>query len=236
MYEKYVKFHRNFKLSLTLACDTVNNRWIDNLYFDRPDLYEIYAPIVISRPTSIEPTRIEFEQDSVEWGLDDVEFNGANYTVYPKEATNNVELVITSSDESVAKMDAYGNVQVYKPGTCQIKVSVYWNDLISDTLNVTVVEGNGADSVAPTKIDPITPEIVLEYQFEWEKISDKGVRITGYNGNETDVVIPSMIRGLPVISIGENAFTDNTNITSVEIPDSVKTIGRDRYSVYKDQL
>ena len=50
--------------------------------------------------------------------------------------------------------------------------------------------------------------------------------ITGigtYNG--TVVVIPSSINGIPVKKIGDEAFKDNENITRVDLPSSVETIG-----------
>lgn len=50
------------------------------------------------------------------------------------------------------------------------------------------------------------------------------VKITQYNGNETDVVIPDTIDGRPVTIIGENSFKENLQIKSVTIPDTVKTI------------
>ncbi|MBF4691958.1 leucine-rich repeat protein [Fusibacter ferrireducens] len=49
--------------------------------------------------------------------------------------------------------------------------------------------------------------------------------ITGYVGSMETVVIPSSISGVPVIAIGDDAFLDQSNITSVTIPSSVKTIG-----------
>ena len=51
------------------------------------------------------------------------------------------------------------------------------------------------------------------------------VMIRSYNGNKTNVVIPSEINGLPVTRIAESAFRENNVITSVVIPDSVIEIG-----------
>ncbi|MDE7121110.1 MAG: leucine-rich repeat protein, partial [Oscillospiraceae bacterium] len=62
-------------------------------------------------------------------------------------------------------------------------------------------------------------------------VYDSDIVITGYDkfaGNE--VVIPETIEGLPVTSIGENAFWVCTSVTSVEIPDSVKNIGKHAFS------
>lgn len=50
--------------------------------------------------------------------------------------------------------------------------------------------------------------------------------ITGYNGKDSTLIIPSLINGVPVKEIGENAFENNLKIVSVTIPDSVTIIGR----------
>ena len=49
--------------------------------------------------------------------------------------------------------------------------------------------------------------------------------ITGYTGAGGVVEIPSVISGKPVVVIGDNAFKDNTAITSVLIPNSVVIVG-----------
>ncbi len=49
--------------------------------------------------------------------------------------------------------------------------------------------------------------------------------ITGYKGSGGDVEIPAIIGGIDVVAIGERAFDDCTNLTNINIPDSVTTIG-----------
>ena len=53
--------------------------------------------------------------------------------------------------------------------------------------------------------------------------------VTGYTGNEISIIIPSEIQhngvDYQVVSIGDNAFLNNTNLKSVIIPDSVTIIG-----------
>lgn len=60
--------------------------------------------------------------------------------------------------------------------------------------------------------------------FTWQ--SDDGVTysITGYNGSDTNITIPTSIDGHTVTSIGNNAFKDKS-LTSVTIPNTVKSIG-----------
>ena len=56
------------------------------------------------------------------------------------------------------------------------------------------------------------------------------VTITGYNGDESYVVIPSVIAGYPVTEIGEGAFNDSYIIENVVIPEGVKKIGNYAFS------
>lgn len=53
--------------------------------------------------------------------------------------------------------------------------------------------------------------------------------IIGYNGTETDVVIPETISGETVTAIGNNAFR-NKGLTSIIIPNTVKTIGMQAFA------
>ena len=60
--------------------------------------------------------------------------------------------------------------------------------------------------------------------FVVNELDDGTVGITGYAGNSATCVIPDEIDGKKVTRIGENAFRDRTELTSVTIPDSVKYI------------
>jgi uncharacterized coiled-coil protein SlyX len=73
------------------------------------------------------------------------------------------------------------------------------------------------------------------YTDKKEKVSTlsafvgKGLRITAYNGFETDrVIIPNEIDGQPVISIGEKAFM-NTTVSEVVLPKSLKAILKEAF-------
>ena len=59
--------------------------------------------------------------------------------------------------------------------------------------------------------------------FNYRVVNDNELAITAYTGDDTIVNIPSEIDGKPVTSIGYCAFT---GLTSVEISDSVTSIGR----------
>ena len=59
----------------------------------------------------------------------------------------------------------------------------------------------------------------LKYQ-----LIDGGYEVSGYNGTDTAVIIPSTCNGGKVVSIATNAFGWNTSITSVTIPASITNI------------
>lgn len=58
----------------------------------------------------------------------------------------------------------------------------------------------------------------------------KTVTITKYTGTESTVILPSTINSWPVTKIGEDAFQDNTTITSVTIPANVTEIGANAFA------
>ena len=60
-------------------------------------------------------------------------------------------------------------------------------------------------------------------------IKDDGtVQITGWNGEETTLNIPSEINDLPVTEIGGEAFK-NCKIEKIEFPDTICTIGSNAF-------
>ena len=72
--------------------------------------------------------------------------------------------------------------------------------------------------------EPEDPDIPVE-PFSYSVLDDGTVQITAYNGSAEKVDIPEKIDGKSVTSIGESAFSDCTNLTSITIPDSVTSIG-----------
>lgn len=66
-----------------------------------------------------------------------------------------------------------------------------------------------------------------EQQFDWEIKADGTVKITGYKGTVSDVVIPTTINEKTVTEIADGAFKDleNVKLKSITIPSVVTTIG-----------
>lgn len=72
--------------------------------------------------------------------------------------------------------------------------------------NLVFIDTNNASAIESTDFSLVSQE--------------DGLRIKGYNGTKTDIIIPQTIHGLPVVSIGSYAFS-YSDITSITIPDSV---------------
>jgi len=66
--------------------------------------------------------------------------------------------------------------------------------------------------------------VALQAQFTYTN-NNGAITITGYAGTNSAVVIPDTIAGQPVTSIGKIAFSYNSNMTSVTIPNTITNIG-----------
>lgn len=62
--------------------------------------------------------------------------------------------------------------------------------------------------------------------YKYVLLNDGTIKITGYSGEESDIIIPSEIEGVSVTEIGNSAFCGNSLIEKVIIPDSVIKIGK----------
>ena len=74
-----------------------------------------------------------------------------------------------------------------------------------------------------------TPSFALSYNgFSYEIVSEKVV-ITGYDGAEAKLTIPTEIDSKSVIKIENNAFKDNKNLTSVTISEGIEDVGESAF-------
>ena len=74
---------------------------------------------------------------------------------------------------------------------------------------------------------------ITEYEYAENELRG-GIKITKYNGTDTEVVIPNSIDGLEVTSIGDYAFQANENIVSVTIPNTVLDIEIEAFAQCKN--
>jgi hypothetical protein len=90
-----------------------------------------------------------------------------------------------------------------------------------------------------TWVNSVLQNAEVEGEFEYT-VQNGNVTITGYTGRLRNMVIPPTINGQPVVAIGNNAFSlynpnvllnvSDYGITSVTIPNNVRTIGQSAFA------
>jgi len=61
--------------------------------------------------------------------------------------------------------------------------------------------------------------------WEYQRFRDGTAAVTGYFGDGGAVTIPTEFDGVKLNRIGNNAFEENTNITSITIPEGIVEVG-----------
>ena len=100
----------------------------------------------------------------------------------------------------------------------------------SDTLNSENTDNVQTEPVTEPETDPqeTSQQVVpstSEADFTVFEDANGYLTITGYKGSNADVVIPSSIGGKTVRYIGDSAFSGNTSLKSVIIPEGITYIG-----------
>ncbi len=97
----------------------------------------------------------------------------------------------------------------------------------SDGLMLAV--GEGSATITATSNDGKKATCTVNsFAYTYERISG-GVKLTGYNGQLTEIVLPNSIMGEAVKAIGNSVFA-GTSITAVTLPASVVTVGEDAFN------
>ena len=56
-------------------------------------------------------------------------------------------------------------------------------------------------------------------------VENGAAAIVTYTGSSSTLVIPATVKDVPVTAVGASAFEGNTNLTSIDLPDSIQVIG-----------
>jgi PKD repeat protein len=109
-----------------------------------------------------------------------------------------------------------GTSTLQNPSYTYTNTGSFTPTLVATNNNGVAVIGTGP------QITILTPTSSTNFTFT---TNNGAITITEYVGTNTVVVIPSTINGLPVTSIGYEAFIENTHLTSVTIGTNVTSIG-----------
>lgn len=75
----------------------------------------------------------------------------------------------------------------------------------------------------------IMPSFALTYgDYSYEVVDGEAV-ITSYNGNAVTLTVPAAIDNIPVVKINDNAFKNNSRITSITLSEGIKDIGNSAF-------
>ncbi len=92
---------------------------------------------------------------------------------------------------------------------------------------------SGGTQVTPTSIysaSTLYAHWRSQSDYEYDLDDNEEATITGYTGSNTVLAIPSYIDGYKVTAIGASAFSHNTEIVSITIPEGVTNIGQSAFS------
>ena len=67
-------------------------------------------------------------------------------------------------------------------------------------------------------------------------VTDEQAQIMDYSGTGEKIIIPSILGGVPVTSIGDQAFSDCSDVNSITIPKGVTSIGEGAFSGCKSLI
>jgi hypothetical protein len=76
--------------------------------------------------------------------------------------------------------------------------------------------------------DVLAVPATVQTEFSYSTNAGNTIAIMDYDGDGTNVVIPDVINGLPVTSIGDGAFA-STSLSYIVVPGSITNIGNDAF-------
>lgn len=113
---------------------------------------------------------------------------------------------------------------------CYNLTNIHYNGSMAQWSQINTSNDFLGDSCPSLVMGDYTAQFIPVEDNPYDYPPPKTVTITKYTGTESTVILPSTINSWPVTKIGEDAFQDNTTITSVTIPGSVTEIGANAFA------
>jgi len=97
---------------------------------------------------------------------------------------------------------------------------------LSAVIAVIIIVG----AITPVSAATTVIEAIEEWDYTLSEDGDTVMILSYYNNLAKSITIPSKLGGKKVTAIGNSVFSGSAELTSVKIPDGVKTLGRDVFS------
>ncbi|MCI9641884.1 MAG: leucine-rich repeat protein [Eubacterium sp.] len=138
------------------------------------------------------------------------------------------ELVLPSKCKEI-KVNAFKNCSNLTKITIKNDDCYIWNEAIPEQTVIYCSENSTAAAYAKEHGNPV---VYFEEAIDYDYIvrSDGTVSITKYKGNQTDLTVLYELNGRKVVSIGDSAFSDKTQLQSILLPDELTGIGNSAFS------
>lgn len=126
---------------------------------------------------------------------------------------------------NISDNDKDGILEMYTESSFDIKCTVKY---IGGKLYVYDNENNliSSTDTSINNASTTTKNIIDESGLKFDANAGK---VIGYRGDNTELDIPSTINGVNVTGIGDSAFALSYKLTSIKIPNSVTSIGKDAF-------
>lgn len=89
-----------------------------------------------------------------------------------------------------------------------------------------VVTGGGKTIVSEIAVTDEKDTTIILNEVTYTINEDNTLTVKSYSGSASSLVIPQTVEGMTVIIIGESAFEGNTNLRSIDLPDTIQVIGK----------
>ncbi|MCM1382849.1 MAG: leucine-rich repeat domain-containing protein, partial [Muribaculaceae bacterium] len=186
---------------------------------------------------------IEVDSENLYYSSEDGVLFDKNKTIllhYP-EAKPDSEYTVPSSVKTIngnAIMNCYYLKNLNIPeGVEYIGFNAFWGmdglETVTVPSTITTVEGTYFSYMSDLLViceDSVNPSLIREAKSVLKYTEQNGeTAVTGYSGTKQEIKIPDTINGSTVTAISDGCFA-NTNITSVEIPDTVTEVGSNAFA------
>ena len=205
---------KNTVIKLTVSCKAKSIAVVNVVGLDEASAKELLEKMGLTVNVEYEVNE-DVEQGSViSQSLAEGEFAPENGVIIIKVCKNE-----ESSEEITDKPTSTKKTSTQNTNSDKINSTEKETPTGNSSTETSTSSNTGSNDNTPV----VTYEPVTDFKYT---ITNNSATINSYVGSSTNVVIPSSIEGMPVTTIAAETFMNDTDIKTVDIPTSIKTIGQ----------